>query len=99
LKIHSAESVRTAWTSGEGPRFRDQGRQMREAVESIGADKATQWIELAQELARSNDEVYFQSKIDGLHKLTEKGGRLLEGIALAVEPIARNLMRLKSVAD
>jgi hypothetical protein len=88
-----------AWNAGQAPQFRELSRQMNEALENAAADKVTQWTDLARELARSDDEVYFQVKIDDLHKMTEKSERLLEGIVGAVEPIGRNLMRLRSIAD
>ena len=93
------EQVRTAWTDGQAPRFRQLSEEMAAAVRNTKGDKIGQWIDLAKELARSDDEVYFQVKIDDLHKRTDKGEALLEGIARAVEPIAHSLMRLQSIED
>ncbi len=93
------EQNRTAWTDGQAPRFRQMSEEMAAAVRNDKTDKIERWIDLAKELARSDDEVYFQVKIDGLHKRTDKGEALLEGIARAVEPIARSLMRLQSIED
>jgi hypothetical protein len=93
------DKVRTAWTDGHGPRFRGLSQEMSEAVNNSRDDRLTQWIDLAQELSRSDDEVYFQAKIAELHKMTDKGEALLEGIAGAVRPIAHNLLRLQSIPD
>jgi hypothetical protein len=91
--------VRTAWTSGQESQFNESKQLATEIMQSIREDKTTQWMELATELAGSDDEVYFQAKIDSLHQMTEKGEALLEGIARAVKPVAHNLMRLRSIAD
>ncbi len=86
--------------SSEGAQAFRQLKQ--QAVENIGQeseDKLSQWLELAAELSRSDDEIYFQASIDGLRQMTEKGDVVLAKIARAVQPIGRNLLRLRSIAD
>lgn len=91
--------IQTAWTAGQEARFDEARETAAEIVRSGDADKAIRWLELAEELSGSDDEVYFQAKIDALHQTTERGEKLLEGITRAVRPIAHNLMRLRSIAD
>jgi hypothetical protein len=91
--------VRTAWTDGQEAQFNESKQLATEIMRNIREDKTTQWVDLATELAGSDDEVYFQAKIDRLRQMTERGDAFLEGIAVAIKPVARNLMRLRSIAD
>jgi hypothetical protein len=87
------------WAHSACPRFRELKQQASENPAKEKRNKLTQWVELAKDLAKSDDEVYLQDKIDGLHNMTEKGEMLLEGIARAIRPIGHNLLRLKSIEE
>jgi hypothetical protein len=91
--------VRTAWTVGQEGQFDESKQLATEIMQNAGADKTTQWVDLATELAGSDDEVYFQAKIDRLRQMTERGDEFLEGIAVAIKPVAHNLMRLRSIPE
>jgi len=62
-------------------------------------DELTQWVTIAQEFSKSNDEVWLDAKVEKLRLSSVKDSSIIEGIAKAIKPIAISHLRLRAVTQ